>query len=84
MKQQVAMLNLVATVLKLSCRQIPTVLAQRLTDPPKVAIAPRLLAVIVRSSLISTLAVEAATAEAPTMRPTGGPVARAIAAADAT
>jgi hypothetical protein len=44
----------------------------------------QLLAAIVRSSLIATLAMEEATAEAPTMGLTGGLVAEAIAAADAT
>jgi hypothetical protein len=72
------------TVLELSCRPIPTVLAQRLADPPKVATATQLLAAIVRSFLIATLAAGAATVEAPTMGPTGGPRAGAIAAAEAT
>jgi hypothetical protein len=40
--------------------------------------------VIVRSSLIATLAAVAATAEAPTMGLTKGPVAEAIAVAEAT
>jgi hypothetical protein len=53
-------------------------------DPLKVATALQLLAVIVRSSLIATLAVEAATAESPTTGLTGGLVAEAIAAADTT
>jgi hypothetical protein len=44
----------------------------------------QLLEAIARSSLIATLAAEAATAEAPTMGLTGGPVAEAIAAAEAT
>jgi hypothetical protein len=60
-KQQVAVRTLVATVLELSCRPIPTVLAQRLADPLKVATALQLLTAIARSSLIVTLAAEAAT-----------------------
>jgi hypothetical protein len=83
-KPQVAVQTSVVTVLELSCRPIPTVLVQRPADPPKVATAPQLLAAIVRSSLIATLAAEAATVEAPTMGLTGGPVAEAIAAAEAT
>jgi hypothetical protein len=53
-------------------------------DPHKMATAPQLLPVVVRSSPTATLAAEAATAEAPTMAPTGGPVAEAIATAEAT
>jgi hypothetical protein len=83
-KPQVAVRTSVLTVLELSCRPIPTVLMQRPTDPLKVATALRLLAAIVRSSLIATLAAEAATVEAPTMGLTGGPMAEAIVAADAT
>jgi hypothetical protein len=49
-----------------------------------VATALQLLVAIVRSSLIATLEVEAATAEAPTMGLTGGPVVEAIAAVGAT
>jgi hypothetical protein len=83
-KQQVAMRTSVVTVLELSCRPIPTVLAQRPTDPLKVATALQLLTAIARSFLIATLAAEAATAEAPTTRLTGGPVAGVIEAAEAT
>jgi hypothetical protein len=83
-KPQVAARTSVVTVLKSSCQPIPTVLVQRPADPLKVATALQLLAVIVRSSLIATLAAEAATAEAPIMGPTEGPVAEAIAADDAT
>jgi hypothetical protein len=83
-KPQVAVRTLVVTVLELSCRPIPTVLAQRLADPLKVATVLQLLAAIMRSSLSATLAAEAATAEAPTMGLTGGLVAEAIAAAGAT
>jgi hypothetical protein len=71
-------------LLELSCRPTPTVLVQRPADPLKVATALQLLAAIARSSLIATLAAEAATAEAPTMGLTGGPAAEAIAAAEAT
>jgi hypothetical protein len=46
--------------------------------------ALQLLAAIVRLSLIVTLVAEAATAEAPTMGPTEGPVAEVIVAAEAT
>jgi hypothetical protein len=49
-----------------------------------VAKALQLLAAIVRLSLIVTLAAEAATAEAPTMGPTEGPVAEVIVATKAT
>jgi hypothetical protein len=83
-KPQVAAWTLVVTVLEPSCRPIPTVLVQGPADPLKVATALQLLAAIVRSSLIATLAAEVAMAEAPTMGPTEGPVAEAIAAADAT
>jgi hypothetical protein len=84
MKPQVTVRTSVVTVLEPSCQPIPTVLVQRLADPLKVATALQLLAAIVRSSLIATLAAEAATAEAPTMGLTVGPVAEAIAAVDAT
>jgi hypothetical protein len=83
-KPQVAARTSVVTVLELSCRPIPTVLVQRPVDPLKGATALRLLAPTVRSSLIATLAAEAATAEAPTRGPTGGLVAEATAAAEAT
>jgi hypothetical protein len=53
-------------------------------DPLRLATTTQLLAAIVRSSLIATLAADAATAEAPTMGPTGGLVVEAIAAAEAT
>jgi hypothetical protein len=46
--------------------------------------APLLLPAIMRSSPTATLTEEAATAEDPTMAPTGGPVAEAIGAAEAT
>jgi hypothetical protein len=62
----------------------PTVLVQTPVDPLKLATALELLAAIVRSSPTATLAAEAGTAEAPTMGPTGGSVAEAIAAAEAT
>jgi hypothetical protein len=62
----------------------PTVLVQRPADPLKVATVLQLLVAIVRSSLIVTLAAEAATVEAPTTGLTGGPVAEAIAVAEAT
>jgi hypothetical protein len=62
----------------------PTVLVQTPVDPLKLATAPQLLAAIMRSSPTATLAAEAVMAEAPTMGPTGGPVAEAIAAAEAT
>jgi hypothetical protein len=81
---QVAVRTSVVTVIEPSCRPIPTVLVQRPVDPLKVATALQLMAVIVRSSLIATLAAEAATAEAPTMGLTGGLVVEAITAADAT
>jgi uncharacterized protein YaaW (UPF0174 family) len=74
----------VVTVLELSCLPIPTILVQRPADSLKVATALQPLMAIARSSLIATLAAEAAMAEAPTMGLTGGPVAWAIAAAEAT
>jgi hypothetical protein len=84
MKPQVTVRTSVVTVLEPSCQPIPTVLVQWPTDPLKVATALQLLAAIVRSSLIATLAAEPAMAEAPIMGLTVGPVAEAIAAADAT
>jgi hypothetical protein len=83
-KQQVPVRTSVVTVLELSCRPIPTVLAQRPADPLKVETALQPLVAIARSSLIATLAAEAATAKAPTIGLTGGLVAGAIAAAEAT
>jgi hypothetical protein len=82
-KPQVAVQTSVVTVLEPSCRPILTVLVQRPADPLKVATALRPLAPIVRSSLIATLAAEAATAEAPTTGLTGGLVVEAEAAAEA-
>jgi hypothetical protein len=83
-KQQVTVQTSVTTVLERSCRPTPTVLAQRPVDPLKLAAALQPLAAIVRSSLIATRAAEAATVEAPTTGLTGGPVAEATAAAEAT
>jgi hypothetical protein len=83
-KQQVAVRTSAVTVLELSCRPIPTALTQRLADPLKVATALQLPTTIAMSSLIATLAAEAATAEAPTTGLTGEPVAGAIVAAEAT
>jgi hypothetical protein len=83
-KLQVAVLTSAVIVLEPSCRPCPTVLGQTPADPLKLATALQLLATIARSSLIATLAAEAATVEAPSMGPTGGPVAEAIAAAEAT
>jgi hypothetical protein len=83
-KLQVAARTSAVTVLEPSSRLSPTVLVQTPADPHKLAIAPQLLPVVVRSSPTATLAAEAATAEAPTMEPIGGPVAEAIAAAEAT
>jgi hypothetical protein len=83
-KPQVAARTSVVTVLELSCRPIPTVLVQQPVDPLKVATALRQLAATVRSPLIATLAAEAATVEAPTRGPTGGLVAEATEAAEAT
>jgi hypothetical protein len=53
-------------------------------DPLRVATVPAVLAVIVRSFLIATLVVEAATAGAPTMGLEGEPVAEATATAETT
>jgi hypothetical protein len=83
-KLQVAVLTSAETVLKPSCRPNPTVLVQTPADPLKLATAPQLLPAIVRSSPTATLAAQAVTAEAPTMGPTGGLGAEAIAAAEAT
>jgi hypothetical protein len=83
-KPQVAARTSVVTVLEPSYRPIPTVLVQRPADPLKLATVLQLLAAIVRSSLIAALAAEAVTAGAPTMGLTGGPVAEATAAAEAT
>jgi hypothetical protein len=71
----------VETVLEGSYQLTPTVLGQELVDPLTVAIA---LAATERSSLTKTLAVEAATAGAPTMGLTGELGAVATAAAEAT
>jgi hypothetical protein len=84
MKLQVAAQTSATTVLKPSCRLIPTALVQTPADPLKAAIALQLLAAIVISSLTATLAAAAATAEAPTMRPTGGTVAKAVAVVETT
>jgi hypothetical protein len=73
-----------ATVLERSYRLTPTVLGQQPADPPKVATTLAPQEAIARSSLIVTLAVEAAATGAPTMELAGGPVAEAIAAAEAT
>jgi hypothetical protein len=83
-KLQVTARTSTVTVLEPSCRLSPTVLVQMLADPHKLAITLQLLPAIVKSSPTATLAAEAATAEAPNMAPTGGPVAEAIAAAEAT
>jgi hypothetical protein len=81
---QVAARTSAVTVLEPSCRLSPTVLVQTPADPHKPATAPQLLSAIVRSSPTAILAAEVATAEAPTTAPTGGPVAEAIAAVEAT
>jgi hypothetical protein len=84
MKLQVAARTSAVTVLDPSCQLSPVVVVQTLADPHKLATAPQLLPVVVTSSPTTTLAAEAATAEAPTMVPKGGPVVEAIAAAEAT
>jgi hypothetical protein len=83
-KLQVAVLTSAVTVLEPSCRPSPTVLVPTPADLLKLATAPQLLPTIVRSSPTATLVAETVTAEAPTMGPTGGPVAEAIVAAEAT
>jgi hypothetical protein len=83
-KLQVAVLTSAATILEPSCRPSPTVLVQMPADPLKLATVPQLLPAIVRSSPTATLAAEVVTVEAPTMVPTGGSMAEAIAAAEAT
>jgi hypothetical protein len=83
-KPQVAVRTSIVTVLKLNYQPIPTVLVQRPADPLKVATALQLQAAIVRSPLTMTLAAEATAAGAPTTELTRGPVAEAIAAAEAT
>jgi hypothetical protein len=83
-KLQVVVLTSAVTILEPSCRPSPTVLGQTPADPLKLATVLQLLATIMRSSPTATLTVEAATAEAPTTGPTGGPVAEAIAVVEAT
>jgi hypothetical protein len=79
-KTQAAVRAQVATVLEWSYRLTPTVLGQQPVDPLMVETAP---ATTGRSSLIAILAVEAATAGAPTMELTGELGAEATAAAEA-
>jgi hypothetical protein len=83
-KLQVAAQTSAATVLEPSCRLIPTALVQTPAGLLKVATTLQLLAAIMRSSLTATPAAAAATVEAPTMGPTGGPVAEAAAAVETT
>jgi hypothetical protein len=80
-KPQVAVWAQVATVLERSYHLTPTVLGQQPVDPLMVATAP---AATGRSSLIVILAVEAATAGAPTTGLAGEPGAEATATAEAT
>jgi hypothetical protein len=80
-KPQAAVRTSVATVLERSYQLTPTVLGQQPVDPLMVATAP---VVTGRSSLTAILAVEAATAGAPTMGLTGELGAVATAAAEAT
>jgi hypothetical protein len=80
-KPQVTVRTSVVTVLERSYRLIPTVLGQQPVDPLMVA---TVLTVTGRSSLTAILAVEAATAGAPTMGLTGELGAVATAAAEAT
>jgi hypothetical protein len=84
-KLQVAALTSAATVLEPSSWLSPTVLVQMPADPHRVATAT------VRSSLTAppaaasvTLAVAAATTEAPTTKPTRGPATAAVAAVETT
>jgi hypothetical protein len=81
MKPQVLVPTSVATVLERNYQLTPTVLGQQPVDHPMVATAP---AATGRSSLIVILAVEAATAGAPTTGLAGEPGAEATAAAEAT
>jgi hypothetical protein len=83
-KLQVAARTSAVIVLEPSCQLNPTVLVQTPADPHKLATALQLLLAVVRSSPTTTLAAEAATSEVPTTAPTGGPVAEAIAAVEAT
>jgi hypothetical protein len=80
-KPQVAVRTSVTIVLEQSYLITPTVLGQQLVDPLRVATVP---VVTGRSSLTAILAVEAATAGAPTMGLTGEMGAVATAAAEAT
>jgi hypothetical protein len=80
-KPQAAVRTSVATVLEQSYQLTPTVLGPQPVDPLMVATAP---AATGRSSLTAILAVEAATAGAPTMGLTGELGAVATAAAEAT
>jgi hypothetical protein len=84
MKLQVTGQTSAVTVLEPSFRLSPTVLVQTPADPHKLATTSQLLPVVVRSSPTATLVAEVATAEAPTMAPTGGLVAEVIAVAKAT
>jgi hypothetical protein len=75
---------MVATVPEESYRLTPTVLGHRAVDLLRVATAPAVPAVTVRSSLTSILVAEAAAAGAPHTKLEGEPVAEVIAAAEAT
>jgi hypothetical protein len=81
MKPQVAVWTSVATVLEQSYQLTPTVLGQQPVDPLMVATVPVATG---RSSLTAILAVEAATAGAPTMGLTGELGVVATTAAEAT
>jgi hypothetical protein len=83
-KLQVAAQTSAATILEPSCWLIPTAPMQTPVGLLKVATALQLLAATARSSLTATLTVVAATAEAPTMGLTGGPVAEAVAVVETT
>jgi hypothetical protein len=83
-KLQVAARTSAVTVLEPSCRLSPTVPVPTTADPLRLATVSQLRAAIARSSLTAILAAAAATAEAPTMGPTGGSVAEAVAAVETT
>jgi hypothetical protein len=84
-KLQVAALTSAATVLESSCRLSPTVLAQTPADHHRVATAiARSSLTVLLTAAAATLMAPAATAEAPTTEPTGGPAEAAVVAVETT
>jgi hypothetical protein len=85
-KPQVAAPTTVPIVLELSSPLSSTALAPMPVDPHRVATATAKssLTVLRPVAAAMTLTAAAATAEAPTMEPTGGPVVAVVTAAEAT